>query len=286
MNLAERITPPPTGLVLLSIASTQIGSAFAKTLFPQVGAAGMVFLRVGFAALILFALWRPRWSAEVRRHFKTILGFGLALSLMNFAFYEAIDRIPLGIAVTLEFIGPLGLAVLKSQRWLDLLWVGLAGVGILMLTPVGGLALDPWGVALALLAACFWAAYILMSAKTGQALPGIEGLAWAMLVGSVVLAPIGITSAGSALLQPPLLLMGLGVALLSSVVPYSFELMALRSLPVNVFGVLLSLEPMAAAIAGLFVLGETLTLRSLLAVMLVSLAAAGASRFRVGTPPP
>jgi inner membrane transporter RhtA len=199
---------------------------------------------------------------------------------MNLAFYASIERIPLGIAATLEFTGPLGLAALKSKRWLEMLWIGMAALGVLLLAPIGGFALDGWGVTFALIAAVFLALYILLSAQVGQIMPGIDGLFWAMAIAALLLSPLGIASAGGALLQPRLLALGLGVAILSSTIPYSLELIALRSIPVNVFGVLRSLEPMSAAIAGFIVLRETLTLRSLLAIGLISVAAAGISRFR------
>jgi len=269
----------PTGLAILAIISMPCGAAFGKLLFPQVGAAGTVFLRVGFAALILLILRRPKWTPETQKHLKLLAVFGLVLALLNLTFYEAIARIPLGIAVTLEFTGPLGLAALKTKRWLDLLWVMLAALGVLFLAPLGGVTLDPWGIAFALIAAFFWACYIVLSAQIGQVIPGIDGLCWAMAIGGILLAPIGIATAGSALLAPRSLTLGLGVALLSSVLPYSLEMIALRSIPINVFGVLQSLEPIVAAIAGFVVLKETLTLRSLLAIILISSAAAGISRF-------
>ncbi|WP_346292376.1 EamA family transporter [Sphaerothrix gracilis] len=279
-QLASRLSVPPMGLVLCSIGSTQIGSALAKSLFQQLGPTGMVLLRVGFAAVILFILWRPRWQALARTHLWLLAGFGLSLALMNWSFYEAIDRVPIGIGVALEFLGPLGLAVANSRRWLDGLWVLLAGAGILLLTPIQGFEVDLLGMGLALLAGVFWATYILLSAQTGRAIPGIDGLAWAMAIATIVLLPVGVLGEGAALLQPQALTLGLGVALLSSVIPYSFELMALRLLPIKTFGVLLSLEPVAAAIAGWIILGETLSLRAMIAVGLVSLAAAGAARFR------
>lgn len=270
----------PTFLVILSIISIQIGAAFSKALFPEVGSAGMVFLRVGFGAISLFALCRPKWTEKIQQSIKILIGFGVVMALMNLSFYAAIERIPIGIAVTIEFIGPLGLAAMRSKRWLDILWVVLAFLGLLLLTPIGGENLDFWGVLFALIAACFWAMYILLSAQIGKSVPGIEGLCWAMVVGAIILAPVGIISAGGALLQPRLLAIGFAVAILSSIIPYSLEMVALRSLPINVFGILMSLEPMCAAIAGLVILGETLTLRSMVAIVLVSVAAAGTSKFR------
>jgi inner membrane transporter RhtA len=272
----------PTGLVLLSLGSVQFGAAIAKGLFDELGPAGTVFLRFGFAALALLVLWRPSLKGHARRSYLVAVVFGLALAAMNFTFYFALDRIPLGIAVTLEFVGPLGVAVAGSRRLLDLLWAALAAAGILLLAPLnvfGEVDLDPAGVALALLAGCFWAAYILLSARTGSVFPGGTGLVIALCVGTVVLAPVGISSGGLALLDPRLLLAGFGVAMLSSAIPFSLELEALRKLPARVFGVLMSLEPAVAALVGFVVLGERLGTRSLAAIVLVTVAAAGASRF-------
>lgn len=275
---------PPTGLVLLSIASMHLGAAFAKSLFPQVGATGMVLMRVGFAAIILFILRRPKWTPHTQQHISTLASFGIVLALMNLAFYASLDRIPLGIAATLEFTGPLGLAALRSKRWLEVLWVGLAALGVFLLAPTGDSALDGWGIGFALIAAFFLALYIVLSAQVGQAIPGIDGLFWAMAIALLLIAPIGIASAGNSLLQPQLLIVGLGVAILSSTVPYSLELIALRSISINVFGVLRSLEPMFAAIAGFLILGERLTPQSIVAIGLISLAAAGACLFQAINP--
>lgn len=281
-HITARFPFPPAILVVFSIGSMQLGAAFAKSLFSEVGPAGMVFMRVGFAAIILFALCRPKWTPHTQFHFKALLSFGIALTLMNLSFYAAIERIPIGIAATLEFLGPLGLAALKSRERLDFLWVFLAFVGVLLLAPIRGEALDIWGVLFALVAAFCWAMYILLAAQVGQAVPGADGLCWAIVIAAVLLAPIGIASAGSAFLEPNILGVGFIVAMLSSMIPYSLELIALKSMPVNVFGVLKNLEPMSAAIAGLLVLGEMLTVQSAFAIALVSLAAAGASRFRNG----
>ena len=275
-------TVPPTGLVLLSIGSVQLGAAIAKGLFDELDPSGTVFLRVGFAALVLFLLWRPPMGGYTRGGYLVAGLFGLVLAAMNFTLYQALDRIPLGVTVTLEFVGPLGVAVAGSRRVLDLLWVVLAAGGILLLAPLnllGETALDPVGVALALLAGCFWAAYILLSARTGSAFPGGTGLVIALLVGAVVLLPVGVVGAGTALLDPKLLLMGFGVAMLSAAIPYSLELEALRWLSGRVFGVLMSLEPAVAAVVGFIILGERLEMRALAAVLLVTVAAIGASRF-------
>jgi inner membrane transporter RhtA len=273
---------PPTGLVLLAVVCFQLGAAIAKGLFDAAGPAGTVLLRVGFAALILLLMWRPRLGGYAIRDYGLAVVFGLTLAGMNLAFYSALDRIPLGVAVTLEFTGPLGVAVLGSRRLLDLLWAGLAATGILLLAPVGvfgGADLDPVGVGLALLAGVLWGSYIILSARTGSVFPGGTGLAIAMCVGAVALMPVGISQAGDALLDPKVLLVGFGVALLSSAIPYSLEMEALRKLATRVFGVLMSLEPAVAALVGFVVLGELLEPRAILAVFLVTIAAVGASRF-------
>jgi inner membrane transporter RhtA len=270
---------PPTLLVLASIASVQFGAAFAKTLFDELGAGGTVFLRTLVAAIVLALIWRPRLAGHDRGELGLALVFGLVLAAMNFCFYSSIERIPLGIAVTFEFVGPLGVAVFSSRRPLDLLWVLLAAAGILLLSDLGsGGGLDRLGVALALLAGALWAAYILLSARMGRVFPGGAGLAIAMVVATVPLAPVGIADGGSQLLVPEVLLAGVGVGLLGSAIPYALELEALRTLPVGVFGVLMSLEPAVAALAGFLVLGEGLVTRELVAIALVVAASAGAAR--------
>ena len=286
-SLASRISDrsrgaPPTALVIFPIISVQLGAAVAKSLFDSLGPGGTVFLRIAFAALVLFLLVRPKLGGHDRAGYLVAGLFGLTLAGMNFSLYLAFDRIPLGVAVTLEFVGPLGVAVAGSRRVLDLLWVVLAAAGILLLAPLGvlgGMDLDPVGVAFALLAGCLWACYILLSASTGSAFPGGTGLVIALCVGTLVLFPFGIAGAGYALLDPKLLLAGFGVAMLSSAIPYSLELEALRKLPARVFGVLMSLDPAVAALAGLVVLGERLEMRAVAAIIFVTIAAAGASLF-------
>jgi inner membrane transporter RhtA len=278
---------PPVALVLLAGGSVQFGAALAKTLFDEAGAGGTVFLRVLFAAAVLAIVWRPRARGLPARDLWLAAAFGLTLAAMNLAFYAALDRIPLGVAVTLEFVGPLGVAVAGSRRRLDLLWVVLAAAGILLLADFGDFGgLDAAGVALALLAGGFWAAYILLSARTGRAFPGGSGLALAMIVASALLAPVGIADAGGALLDPLVLTLGLAVAMLSSAIPYSLELEALRRLPAGVFGVLMSLEPAIAALAGYVVLGETLGVREVAAIGFVVVASAGAARSASPAGPP
>jgi inner membrane transporter RhtA len=222
-------------------------------------------------------IWRPRLSGHGRRDVVLILLFAASLAGMNGTFYAALDRIPLGIAVTFEFVGPLGVALFGSRRRLDLVWVALAAGGILLLSDFGGTDLDGLGVALALIAGAFWAAYILLSARVGQAFPGGGGLALAMLVAVVPLAPFGIAEGGADLLVVWVLAVGFAVAMLSSAIPYTLELEALRRLPAGVFGVLMSLEPALAATAGFIVLGEDLAAREVVAILLVVAASAGAA---------
>jgi inner membrane transporter RhtA len=264
-------------LVLGAVSSVQVGAALGKTLFDELGAGGTVFLRVLFAALVLALVWPPRLRGHGSRDLGLAVVYGIALAGMNLAFYSSIDRIPLGIAVTFEFVGPLGVAVVGSRRALDLVWVGLAAAGILLLSDFGNGDLDALGVGLALLAGSFWAAYILLSVRVGKAFPGGSGLALAMLVATVPLAPVGIAQAGSELLVPGALLVAAGVGILSSAIPYTLEIEALRRMPTGVFGVLMSLEPAVAAIAGYVVLGEGLVTREIAAVALVVGASAGAA---------
>lgn len=282
-----RVVPAPL-LVLGGIGSVQVGAAVAKRLFAAVGPAGAVLLRLAIAAAILLAvlgLRGLRRDAGLARGagLGLVVLFGLVLAAMNLAFYEAIARIPLGVAVTVEFTGPLGVAVAGSRRLLDGLWVLFAGTGVVLLaagssTPTG--AVDPAGVLFALLAGGFWAAYILLSQRVGRAMPGAAGLAWALLVGAIVMAPVGVAAAGRSLLQPGVLGTGAAVAVLSSAIPYSLELAALRRLSTAVFGVLMSLEPAVAALAGFVVLAEPLLPRQIFAIILVSLASAGATLAR------
>jgi inner membrane transporter RhtA len=265
------------GLVLLGVASAQVGAAFAVKLFDELGPAGAAFGRLGFAALILVAIWRPRVRGLPPRALRAAIAFGLALGAMNLCIYEAMDRIPLGVAVTFEFIGPLGVAVAGSRRALDLLWALLAAAGIVLLADYSGGSLDPTGVAFALAAGGLWAAYIVLSQRVGTLFGGGSGLAVAMVAGAVLVAPFGIAGAGSELLRPELLGALIAVALACSVLPYSFDLEALRRLPARVFGVLMSLEPAVAALAGLVVLGQDLAARDWLAIGFVVIASAGAS---------
>lgn len=276
---------PPWALVLGAAASVQLGASFAKGLFDEVGPGGAVLLRTLLAAIALMAIWRPRVGECTRGDWILVGAFGLSLAGMNFSFYSAIDRIPLGIGVTLEFVGPLGVAVAGSRRPVDLVWVVLAAAGILLLADSGGDA-DTLGMGLALLAGAFWAAYILLSVRVGEAFTGGSGLALAMVAASALLLPVGIADGGGELLAPAVLAVGAVVAMLSSAIPYSLELEALRRLPARVFGVLMSLEPAMAALAGFVVLGEVLGAREIVAIGLVVVASAGAARTARDVPPP
>lgn len=248
-------------------------------MFDDIGPSGTVMLRIAFAALLLVLLWRPSLRGHESRDLWLAGAFGVSLAAMNFTFYQALDHIPLGPAVTLEFVGPLGVAVFGSRRLLDLLWVVLAAAGILLLTAPGGSGLNATGVVFALLAGACWAAYILLSVRVGRVFPGGSGLAIAMVVASVLVLPSGIADGGSNLLQPEILLSALGVAIMSSLIPYSLELEALRRMPAHVFGVLMSLEPAAAAVAGLIILDQTLELNEWAGMVLVIIASAGATQF-------
>ncbi|MEP6464311.1 MAG: EamA family transporter [Frankiaceae bacterium] len=271
---------PAPALVLAAIASVQIGAALAKQLFATAGPGGTVLLRLTLAAALLLALARPSLAGISPDHRRLTILFGLVLGGMNFAFYEAVDRIPLGAAVTVEFLGPLTVAVFGSRRLLDALWVVLAGAGVVALTEGGSGRLAPAGVVLAAVAGVCWAGYILLGSRLGAAFPGNVGLALGCAVGAVAVAPYGIIDGGTALLRPEVLAAGLGVAVLSSAVPYSLEIAALRRMPTAVFGVLMSVEPAMAALAAFVILGERLAPRQLAGIVLVCLASAGATLSR------
>ncbi|MEV5348335.1 EamA family transporter [Streptomyces achromogenes] len=267
---------PPTALVLLGIVSVQVGSALAKHLFDAVGSFGTVALRLFFAAAVLLLLWRPSLRMP-RRAWAVVLGYGVTLGLMNLCFYLALSRIPLGIAVTTEFLGPLAVALAGSRRWLDGLWALLAGGGVVLLMEGGG-ELDLIGLLFALAAGTCWGLYILVGAALGRHTTEGHGLALGMAVAALVAVPFGVADSGAALARPWILVAGLGVALLSSVIPYSLDLEALRKVPPHVFGILMSLEPAMAALIGLVVLKESLHWTQWIAVLCVVAASAGATR--------
>ena len=267
----------PVWLVLVGIASVQFGAGLAKTLFDEVSATTVVWLRLVASALILLAIARPVLRGRSRQDWIVMLGFGLSLGVMNWSIYQAFARIPLGLAVTIEFVGPLALAVLGSRRPRDLLWVVLAAAGVLLLGLEPG-ELNVPGVLFALVAGAAWAAYILLSAQTGRRWPGLDGLALASVVAALLIAPAALGRHAHELVDGRVLLLAAAVGLLSSVIPYACELVALRTLPTSVLSILMSLEPAAAALAGLLVLGEILTGLQLLAMACVVAASIGATR--------
>lgn len=273
-------------MVLGGIISVQCGSALVTTIFAELGPGGAVLLRTAFAAVVLIAIWRPPWRLIDREVALQIALFGLVLALMNLSFYAALSRLPLGIAVTLEFTGPLAVALIGSRDRGDLLWALLAALGILLFAPDLGSGLDPLGVFFVLVAAAMWACYILLSARVGRGPAGIGGLSVAMVLGTIMLLPVGISQGGAELLDPALLLTGFAVAMLSSAIPYVLELQALRRLPARVFGVLMSVEPAVAALIGMIALDQILDGREILAITLVVIASAGALRSSPEPPGP
>jgi inner membrane transporter RhtA len=279
----ERV--PSAALIVGAIASVQFGAALAATLFERIGPGGTVFLRLAFGSFFLLALWRPRLRHRTRAEHRLAALFGLILAGMNLSFYEALDRIPLGIAVAVEFVGPLGVALAGSRRRIDLLWVVLAATGIVALTRGGAHGVDAVGILLALVAGCLWAAYILVNARVGAVFEGATGLTLAMCVGAFATLPVGLAAGGGRLFEPTSLLVGASVGILSSAIPYSLELEALRRIRPAVFGVLMSLEPAMAALAGLAVLGQHLEARAVLGITLVVIASVGASRGSRGEAP-
>jgi inner membrane transporter RhtA len=282
--VTQRVPAPL--LVLAAIVSVQFGGAMAATLIPLVGVFGSVTLRLAIAALVLLVFARPRLRGRTTRDWLVVGAFGVVLAMMNLFFYGALARIPIGVTVTVEFIGPLVLATVLSHRRKDLLAVAGAAVGVVL---ISGITSTPWaeidlaGLCLALAAGAAWAGYIVLSSRTGARFAQLDGLAIAMTIAAVLVVPVGVTTAGPALWTPDALWRGAAIALLSSVLPYSLELIALRRLAAHVFGILLSLEPAVAALAGLFVLGQTLTAPQLLGMACV-VAASGLVMGRKSVP--
>ncbi|WKV73398.1 EamA family transporter [Streptomyces sp. PCS3-D2] len=280
----------PVALVVSAGVSVQFGAALAVMIMPRAGAAGVVTLRLAAAAIVLLLLCRPKVRGYTRSDWGTVVAFGVAMAAMNGLFYQAIDRIPLGPAVTLEVLGPLALSVVVSRRLVNLLWAGLALGGVALLSGHGGGglgfgSLDPLGAAFALGAGAMWAAYIVFSARTGRRFPQADGLALAMAAAAVLSLPLGVYEAGSDLLVPSTLALGVGVAVLSSVLPYTLELLALRRMPAPTFAILMSLEPAIAATAGFLVLNQALSALDALAIALVIAASMGAVRSQIGKQP-
>jgi inner membrane transporter RhtA len=267
----------PVWLVIIGIGSVQLGAGIAKNLFDDASPTTLVWLRLATSAVILLALTRPRLSGRTAQDWQVAVAFGVVLGTMNWAIYESFARIPLGIAVTIEFLGPLTLAVVGSRRPRDLLWALLAAVGVALLG-LGEGDLTWAGVGFALLAAVAWAAYILLSASTGRRWPGLDGLTVASVVATLGLAPFILAFSGHGLGDPRVILLGTLVGVLSSVIPYSCEITALRTIRPSVFSILMSLEPAAAALAGMLVVHEFLTVEQWAAIACVIVASVGATR--------
>jgi inner membrane transporter RhtA len=278
---------PPVWLVVSGIVSVQIGAGIAKNLFDDAAPLTLVWLRLATSAVVLGLLARPALVGRTRADWLVAFAFGAVLGTMNWAIYESFSRIPLGIAVTIEFLGPLGLALAGTRRARDLLWVALAAAGVAVLGVERG-DLDAAGVAFALLAAVAWTAYILLSAQTGRRWPGLEGLTVASVVAALGMAPFVVAFSGHGLHDARVVALGALVGLLSSVIPYSVEITALRTIRPSVFGILMSLEPAAAALAGIVVVHEFLSGLQWLAVACVVAASVGATRSeaRLATPVP
>ncbi len=272
----------PIGLVLAGGVSVQFGGALSVLRMPRAGALGVVTLRLVVASVVLLVICRPRLRGHSRADWGTVIVFGATMATMNGLFYQAVARIPLGPAVTLEVLGPLALSVLASRRAVNAIWAALALAGVFLLGGGSFDSLDPAGVAFALSAGVAWATYIVFSARTGRRFPQADGLALAMGVGALLFLPLGIAEAGTKLLDPTTVGLGAAVAILSSVLPYTLELLALRRLPASTFAILMSLEPAIASGAGFLILDQALTSLQALAIALVIAASMGAVRTQVG----
>lgn len=266
----------PVGVLAIAMISVQIGAALVKGLFPVAGVAGATTLRLVLASMILSAIWRPWRLRPTAREARSILVYGIAMGCMNYCFYSALSRIPLGIAVALEFTGPLAVAIASSHRAVDYLWVVLAALGLLVLLPLGHRSISGVGIAFALGAGLFWALYIVFGRKAGTAHGGVT-TAMGTVVGALVIAPIGVMQAGSSLVDPALLPVALGVAILSSALPYSLEMFALTRIPTKTFGVLMSAEPALGALSGFAFLHERLSLIQWAAIASIMAASAGSA---------
>ncbi|MGV8863113.1 MAG: threonine/homoserine exporter RhtA [Pseudomonas sp.] len=268
----------PVGLLLIAMASIQSGASLAKSMFPLVGAQGTTTLRLVFASLILLLVLRPWRATLTAKSLRTVIIYGIALGGMNFLFYMSLRTVPLGIAVALEFTGPLTVALLSSRKAIDFVWIALAVTGLLLLIPTkeSGANIDLIGIGYALGAGVCWALYIVSGQKAG-ADNGIQTAALGVLIAAIFIAPIGIVHAGSALLNPALLTTALGVAVLSTALPYSLEMIALTRLPARTFSTLTSIEPAFGALSGLLFLHESLTLMQWLAIGSIILASVGAT---------
>lgn len=274
---ASSYSLPAAPAVLLAIVSMQGGAAVAKGLFPVLGAAGTVSLRIGFSALLMLAVVRPPLRRLRAAQWRAVVPYGLALGLMNFMFYLAMARLPLGLAVAVGFVGPLGLALAGSRRWLDVLWVLLAGTGMALIVPWRGQGLDLLGLGFALAGGLCWALYIVLGQRLAALLPGPQAVAVGMLFAALLILPFGLAAGRLPLLTPPLLLLGGLTAVFSSVLPFTLEMQALKTLPARTFSILVSLEPVVAALLGWAFLHEHLTLLQWLAIASIVAASAGAT---------
>lgn len=273
----KELNLPPVPAVLLAIISVQCGAAIAKTLFPAIGAAGTASIRIGVSALILLLAYRPNLKAITPAQWKIVIPYGLSLGAMNLIFYFAIERIPIGLAVTLEFMGPLLVAIIGSKRLIDYCWVLLAAMGIVLIAPWTNDRLDILGVVFALLAGALWAAYIVLGGKISKIMNGGQAVSTGMLFAAILILPFGFLENGLANLTPKLFGMGVALALLSSAIPFTLEMKALGQLPPRTFSILMSLEPAAASICGFIFLQENLSFYEILAVLCVVIASAGST---------
>lgn len=268
---------PPLPAVLLAIISVQSGAAIAKSLFPSIGATGTASLRIGIAALILLIAYRPNFKALTAPQWKAVIPYGICLGAMNLIFYFSIERIPIGLAVTLEFIGPLALALFGSKRIIDFLWITLAGAGIVLIAPFSGKGVDITGMLLAILAGIFWAGYIILGGKISKIMDSGKAVATGMLFASILVVPFGLFSDHFSNITPSLFGIGIALALLSSAIPFTLEMKALKTIPAKTFSILMSLEPAFAALCALLFLEERLLFHEALAVLFVITASAGAT---------
>ncbi|MFH6996306.1 EamA family transporter [Flavobacterium sp. FlaQc-57] len=268
---------PPIYAVLLAIISVQCGAAIAKTLFPAIGAAGTASIRIGVSAIILLLAYRPNLRQITPNQWKIVVPYGLSLGAMNLIFYLAIERIPIGLAVTLEFVGPLLVAIIGSRRLIDYCWVLLAAIGIALIAPWNNSSIDLIGVIYALLAGALWAAYIVLGGKVSKIMNGGQAVSTGMLFAAILILPFGFYENGLANLTPKLFGMGIALALLSSAIPFTLEMKALGQLPPRTFSILMSLEPAAASVCAFIFLQEHLSFYQILAVVCVVIASAGST---------